>query len=162
METQTQTQEITAKDFIYFIGLPCLIYDGGEPVYHPRIEGVDIDRNEIIAERTNYKPIQIKPILKQLEDITIEDVIHYSCEIMGYDREEDKFKLWHQNDVHQIKEFGMIQFDTSDSIYLPEIMKYFMNQGYDLHLIPHNSYLIVGKDGKIDTNKFNEHGNLIK
>jgi len=155
--------EVTAKDLIYYIGLPCAIYDGGKPVSHPRIEGVDIDCNEVIAERTNYKPNQIKPILKELEDITVEDVVHYSVNLMGYDDEPDKHELWHQNDVNQIKEFGMIQFDTRDSIYMPLIITYLMKQGYDLHLLPHGSYLIQDKFGKItNLNDFDEHGNLIK
>lgn len=162
MEVQTE-KEVTAKDFIHFIGLPCLIYDGGEPVPHSHIEGVDIDTDSIIAERTNYKPIQIKPILKKLEDITLEDVIHYSCDIMGYDREEDKFELWYKNDITQIKEFGMIQFDTKDSIHLPRVFQYLMEQGYDLGLLPHGSYLIMNNEGKIENlNQFDEHGNLIK
>lgn len=154
--------EVTAKDLIICIGLPCLIYDGGEPVPHDRIEGVDIDTNEIIAERTNYKPKQIKPILKELDNITLEDVVYYSCDIMGYDREEDKFNLWLENDLRQIKEFGMIQFDTKDSIYMPQIITFFMKRGYNLHLLPHGSYLIRDKDGKItNLNDFDEYGNLI-
>lgn len=154
--------EITAKQLINFIGLPCLIYDGGEPVFHPRIEGVDIDCNEVIAERTNYKPNQIKPILKKLENITVEDVVYYSCDIMGYEREEDKFELWYQNDVNQIREFGMIQFDSKDSIFLPKVFQYLTEQGYDLGLLPHGSYLIMNKDGKIENlHEFDEQGSLI-
>ncbi len=72
METITE-KEVTAKQLINFIGLPCLIYDGGQPVPHDRIEGVDIDCNEVIAERTNYKPIQIKPILKKFELYFVND-----------------------------------------------------------------------------------------
>lgn len=163
METITE-KEVTAKQLINFIGLPCLIYDGGQPVPHDRIEGVDIDCNEVIAERTNYKPIQIKPILKKLEDITLKDVVHYSCDIMGYDRETEQEEMkWHQNDVNQIKEFGMIQFDTRDSIYLPKVFQYLTEQGYDLGLLPHGSYLIQDKDGKLtNLNDFDERGNLIK
>lgn len=155
--------EITAKQLINFIGLPCLIYDGGQPVPHPRIEGVDIDCNEVIAERTNYKPIQIKPILKKLEDITLKDVVHYSCEIMGYDRETEQEQMkWLQNDINQIKEFGMIQFASPDSIHLPKVFQYLTEQGYDLGLLPHGSYLIMNKDGQIENlNQFDEQGNLI-
>lgn len=162
METETQ-EIVTAKQLINFIGLPCLIYDGGKPVPHPRIEGVDIDTNEVIAERTNYKPIQIKPILKKLEDIRLKDVIHYSCDIMGYDRETEEEQIkWFQNDLHQIREFGMIQFDTKDSIYLPKVFQYLTEQGYDLGLLPHGSYLIMDNDGNIENlNDFDEQGNLI-
>jgi len=153
--------EITAKDLIYYIGLPCLIYDGGEPVPHSHIEGVDIDTDEIIAERTTYKPKQIKPILKELENITIQDSVYISVNIMGYDDEPNKHKLWHKNDVNQIKEFGMIQFDTQDSIFMPLIITYLMKQGYNLELLPHGSYLIKDNVGKItNLNDFDEHGNL--
>ena len=163
METATE-KEVTAKDLIHYIGLPCLIYDGGQPVPHPRIEGVDIDCNEIIAERTNYKPKQIKPILRELENLTLKDTVYISCDIMGYDRETEQEQItWHQNDVNQIKEFGMIQFDTKDSIYLPKVFQYLTEQGYNLHLLPHGSYLIMDKDGKItNLNDFDEQGNLIK
>jgi hypothetical protein len=155
--------EVTAKDLIYCIGLPCLIYDGGQPVPHSHIEGVDIDTDSIIAERTNYKPKQIKPMLKELENITVQEVVHMSINIMGYDDEPDKHELWHQNDVNQIKEFGMIQFDTKDSIYMPLIITYLMKQGYDLHLLPYGSYLTQDRFGKItNLNDFDEHGNLIK
>ena len=52
-----------------------------------------------------------------------------------------------------IKEFGFIQFDKSDSIFTPEIILYLIKQGYNLHLLPHGSYLIENKNGRaIETN----------
>jgi len=57
----------------------------------------------------------------------------------------------------------MIQFDTKDSIFMPLIITYLIKQGYDLHLLPHGSYVIQDKDGKItNLNDFDEQGNLIK
>lgn len=54
-----------SKDFKNYIGLDCLIYDGGDPV-QGRIEGIDIVANTVIADRANYKPCQIKPFLKKI------------------------------------------------------------------------------------------------
>lgn len=147
---QTEQKKVTAKDLSLFVGLPCAIYGGGDPVSH-YIEGVDIDTNKVIAERVNYNPEQIKPIFRKLEDITIEESVHISCDIMGYDSStDDMHRQWNQNDKMDITEFGMIQFDTKDSIFLPKVMKYLIERGFNLHLIPEGTYLEVDEKGYID------------
>jgi hypothetical protein len=151
----TVKAKITAQDLILYIGLPCAIYDllpNGEinknvvaPAY---IEGVDVNQNKVIAERVNYEPIQIKPILKRLEDFTIEDSVFIS-EVMEYDKAENESEKmqWHHNDLNDIREFGFIQFDTSDSIFIPKIIEYLIRKGYNLHLLPHGTYLLQNKNG---------------
>jgi hypothetical protein len=113
------------------------------------IEGVDVHLNKIIAERVSYEPVQIKPILKQLEALTIDDSVFISCEIMGYEKSnDDAYKKWNQNDLNEIKEFGFIQFDKSDSIHMPKVTEYLIRKGYNMELIPHGTYLLQNKDGK--------------
>lgn len=149
--------KITASDLQYYIGLPCAIYELNNdgtinkdidpaPAY---IEGVDEPLNKIIAERIDYEPIQVKPILTNLEELTIEDTVHMSCEILGYDKgtKEEHIK-WHENDLKEIREYGFIQFATSDSIFMPKIILYLIKKGYDLHLLPSGSYLIYNKNGR--------------
>lgn len=143
------TKKVTAKDLVMYVGLPCAIYDGGDPVSN-YIEGVDIYLNKVICERVNYEPEQIKPILRKLEDIKINESVHISCEIMGYDEEPEKHKKWNDNDKREIREFGMIQFDTQDSVCMPAIMNYLIQRGFNLHLLPHGSYLEVDEKGFID------------
>lgn len=134
-------KKITAKDLAPYVGLPCAIYDGGEPVSH-YIEGVDIHLNKVIAERVNYEPEQVKPILRRLEDITVEETVYISCDIMGYDRENDELhQKWNQNDKEQINKFGFFQFDTRDSIFTPAVTLYLISRGFNLHLLPEGSYL---------------------
>ena len=150
--------KITAKDLQFYIGLPCAIYELNsddtinkniDPVSH-YIEGVDINEDKIIAERAYWKPHQIKPILKNLEEISVRETIHISCTIMGYDsaENEDQKIRWNKNDKTDIKEFGFIQFDKSDSIFMPHVILYLMKQGYNLHLLPSGSYLIENKGGR--------------
>ena len=148
---------ITSKDLQFYVGLPCAIYelnaDGTinkdiEPA-PAHTEGVDVSLNKIIAERVNYEPQQIKPILKNIEEITLEDVVHISCDIMGYDRETpEKEKGWLEDDLNDIKEFGFFQFEKHDSIFMPSVILYLIKQGYNLHLLPHGSYLIYNKNGR--------------
>jgi hypothetical protein len=137
--------KIKASDLIFCVGLPCAILEEGDPISH-YIEGVDVTKNEIIAERVNWKPSQIKPILKRLEDWTIEDTVFLSCNILGYDDEPKKYKKWHANDLRDIKEYGFIQFATHDSIHMPKVIEYFIREGYDLGLLPKGTYLIQNKN----------------
>ena len=148
-DTSTTDIKITAQDLILYIGLPCAIYDGGEPVSH-YIEGVDVNQNKVIAERTNYNPEQIKPILKPLEELTIEDTVFISCEIMEYDKPVNELEKmqWHHNDLNNIKEFGFIQFEKHDSIWMPKVIEYLIRKGYNLNLLPHGTYLVINKNGK--------------
>lgn len=148
-------KKITAQDLILFIGLPCAIYDllpNGEinkdvvaPAY---IEGVDVSLNKVIAERVTYEPVQVKPILKRLQDLTMSDSVFISCEIMGYDNESSKHGGWLKNDLEEIKEFGFIQFEKHDSIHMPKVIEYLIRKGYNLELIPHGTYLLENKNGK--------------
>ena len=152
-----ENNKVTAKDLQFFVGLSCAIYelnaDGTinyeidpAPAY---IEGVDVSLNKVIAERVNYEPVQIKPILKNLEEITVEEIVHISCNILEYENGTLQEQIqWHKNDVTDIKEFGFFQFDKSDSIYTPQIILYLIKQGYNLHLLPNGSYLIYNKDGR--------------
>lgn len=135
--------KITAKDLIMFIGLPCAIYDK-KTVVPAYIEGVDVHLNKVIAERVKYEPAQVKPILKRLEELTIDDTVFISCDIMGYDKPKNNLERmkWHHNDLNDIKEFGFIQFATHDSIWMPKVSEYLIRKGYNLELIPHGTYLL--------------------
>ena len=69
---------LRAIDFKFYIGSPCLIYElpGSKHKCEPvpdRIEGIDMVANKVISERTNYDPIQVKPILKPLNTLTEAD-----------------------------------------------------------------------------------------
>lgn len=52
-----------------YIGSPCAIYDTSEPV-SAFIEGYDSCQDKIISERVNYDPKIIKPILRDISNIT--------------------------------------------------------------------------------------------
>lgn len=143
-----ENRKITAHDLQFYGGLKCLIYDGGEPV-SDTIEGIDLHLNKVISERANYDPIQIKPILKQLENITLEEVVYIVCDIMGCDRKEDLFNEWYKEALFDINQFGYFQFAKSDSIWTAPVAMYLLKQGYNLHLLPHGSYVEIDKEGKI-------------
>ncbi len=154
METILENETITAKKLMFFIGLPCVIYDLlpngeiNENVLAPAvIEGIDVALNEVIAERINYKPEQVKPILKRMSDLTIEDTVFISCNILNYDEDPDQHETWHNSDLNDIKEFGFIQFATHDSIFMPNVIEYFIHKGFDIGLLPHGSYLLQNKNG---------------
>ncbi len=144
-----EIKKITASDLQFYCGLPCLVYDGGEPV-SAMIEGVDILQNKVISERANYEPYQVVPILRRLEDITLEEVAHILIDIQGYDDVTQKVKEdWHKEALFDIANFGCIQFDKSQSIWNPSITMYMIRQGLNLHLLPHGSYLEIDKEGSI-------------
>ncbi len=146
-----EDKKITAYDLQFYGGLRCLVYGGGEPVTDI-IEGVDLHINAIISERTNYEPHQIKPILKRLIDITLEDVIYIVCDIMECERKEELFDDWYKEALFDINQFGYFQFDKSDSIWTAPIAMYLLKQGYNLHLLPHGSYVEIDKEGKLIDN----------
>ncbi len=143
-----ENKKITASDLQFYCGLSCLVYGGGEPVTDT-IEGVDIIQNKVISERANYEPHQIKPILKQLKDITLEVVAYIFCDIAGYDRKEEYFEDWHKEALFDINQFGYLQFDKSDSIWTAPVAIYLLKQGYNLHLLPHGSYVEINKEGEL-------------
>lgn len=138
--------KITALELAPFVGLQCM--SNGEI---QRLDGVDIRLDSAMSKMTRYMPESVKPILKNLNCLTIEDTVYISCDIMGYDRGSIKEqKKWHKNDLRDIEEYGFIQFDTKDSIYMPQIMHYLTKKGFNLHLIPHGTYLVQDKNGKIE------------
>jgi len=76
--------ELSIKDFRYFIGCDCAIYElndeneidlSVEP-FSSTIEGIDIHLNSVISERVNYQVKQIKPILRKLTSLEREEVTH--------------------------------------------------------------------------------------
>ena len=141
-------KKITAKDLALFVGLLCE-YNIGESKCIGKIEGVNIKDNYVTAAGFRFHPEDVKPILKSLECLSVEDTVHISCDIMGYDKGTVKEqKKWNKNDLNDIKEYGFIQFDTSDSIFMPKIIEYLIKQGFNLELIPHGTYLLDGKDIK--------------
>ncbi len=147
-----ENKKITALDLQFYCGLPCLVYGGGEPV-NDTIEGVDIIQNKVISERANYEPYQIVPILRKLEDITIDEVAHIIIEIQGYDDVSQKVKEdWHKEALHDILNFGYFQFDKNQTIWTPPITMYLIKQGFNLHLLPHKSYVEIDKQGKLINN----------
>lgn len=79
-----KVMELSIKDFRYFIGCDCAIYElndeneidlSVEPV-SSTIEGIDIHLNSVISERVNYQVKQIKPILRKLTSLEREEVTH--------------------------------------------------------------------------------------
>ena len=57
-----------------YVGQICAICDTDQPV-QDKIEGCDFERDLIISERTNYDPSIIKPILRDISDITKEEAL---------------------------------------------------------------------------------------
>lgn len=155
----SETKTITAKDLASYIGCMCMFLNEKEELAKGLITDVNTKRNKVFVSHhpEEFEPEKVFPILKLLENITIEDTIHISCEIMGYDREDDEtHKKWNENDKQSMIEFGYFQFDTKDSIYTPAITMYLISRGYNLHLLPHGSY--VEFDGReIDLSPILKH-----
>jgi hypothetical protein len=144
-----ENKKITASDLQFYCGLKCLVYGGGEPVTDT-IEGVDICSNKVISERTDYEPHQVKPILKRLEDITLEEVVHIIVDIQGYnDVSQSTKELWHKEALFDINSFGFFQFDKSTSIWTPSVTMYLLKKGYNLHLLPIDSYVETDVNGNL-------------
>lgn len=57
-----------------YAGVPCAICDSDQPV-PDYIEGCDWVQDKIIAERVNWEPEIIKPILRDLSDMTKEEAL---------------------------------------------------------------------------------------
>lgn len=57
-----------------YIGSPCAVCDTNDPV-SDHIEGCDFVNDEIISERVNYKPEIIKPILRDISNMTSEEAL---------------------------------------------------------------------------------------
>lgn len=57
-----------------YIGQLCAICDTDQPV-QDKIEGCDFERDLIISERVNYDPSIIKPILRDISDMTKEEAL---------------------------------------------------------------------------------------
>lgn len=82
------TTEKKIADYLHFYPkAPILIYEPGiEPVSH-YLEGIDWCLGKAIAERVNYDPSWIKPILRPLSDITEEEKAEF-IEICGIEPED--------------------------------------------------------------------------
>jgi len=145
-------KKITALDLAPFVGLQCAIYKGLKPshLFSKRIDGVDINLNKVIVDGKKHNPEDVKPILQELSEFTIKDTLHITCNIIGYTKVSKKEqKKWHEKDLNDIKEYGFLQFNTSESIFLPEIIKYLVGRGFNMELIPHGTYLISSNNGVI-------------
>ncbi len=57
-----------------YAGSPCAICDTDEPV-SDYIEGCDFTNDKIIAERVDWEPEIIKPILRDISNITLEEAL---------------------------------------------------------------------------------------
>lgn len=57
-----------------YVGSPCMICDTDEPVLD-KIEGCDYEQDVIISERVSWNPDLIKPILRNISDITKEEAL---------------------------------------------------------------------------------------
>jgi hypothetical protein len=146
-------KKITALDLAPFVGLQCAIYKGSKPshLFSKQIDGVNIKLNKVIVDGKKHNPEDIKPILQELSELTVEDTVHINCNIIGYDKSSKKqYQKWHETDLNDIKEYGFLQFDTSQSIFLPEIIKYLISRGFNMELIPHGTYLI-GSNGIVES-----------
>ena len=145
-------KKITALDLAPFVGLQCAIYKGSKPshLFSKQIDGIDIKINKVIVGNKKYNPEDVKPILQELSNLTVEDTVHITCNIIGYIKASKKEqKKWHEKDLNDIKEYGFLQFDTSESIFLPKIIKYLVGRGFNMELIPHGTYLI-GTNGVVE------------
>ncbi len=138
-------KKITALDLAPFVGLQCAIYKNSKPshLFSKQMDGVDIKLNKVIVGGKKYNPEDVKPVLQELSELTVGDTVHINCNIIGYDKVSKKQQQkWHETDLNDIKEYGFLQFDTSQSIFLPEIIKYLVSRGFNMELIPHGTYLI--------------------
>lgn len=122
---------MTAKDFIFYVGCDCLIFDNfenpklGSPSY---IEGVDIIANKVICERANFDPSLIKPILRPISDMKIEEAIKI-MEIVILNNVEYpnwNYKFWlndYQNPTIQISNdwyFETLVIGKRGSVWSPD------------------------------------------
>lgn len=63
------------KNPIYlYMGQPCVICDTDEPV-PDIIEGCDFVQDQVICERVNWDPNIIKPVLRDISDMTLEEAL---------------------------------------------------------------------------------------
>lgn len=67
-------KELERNPIHLYVGSPCAIFDSAEPV-SDTIEGCDYVQDKIIAERVNWSPTIIKPILRDISDITSEEAL---------------------------------------------------------------------------------------
>lgn len=158
MENKDRT--IFAKDLALYANKMCMVNIGGE-LHNGRIDGVDFKNNLVYCLGNKHFPQNVIPLLKKMEDITVEQSVYISTEIMGYDKSDDEtHKKWNENDKRDIDEFGFIQFDTKDSIFMPKIIAYFLKEGFNLHLLPKGTYGYYSK-GTVDLTEYVEMQKLI-
>lgn len=68
-------KKLTQNPIHLYAGVPCAICDSDEPV-PDHIEGCDWYQDKILAERVSWEPEIIKPILRDISDITKEEALH--------------------------------------------------------------------------------------
>jgi len=94
---------LDAVHFKFYIGCPCAIFElepnrnSVEPV-PSTIEGIDVETNTIISERTTYQPIQIKPILRRIDTLSREE-LHILHEIWNIEHETFEASVFEQAEL---------------------------------------------------------------
>lgn len=142
---------LTAEDLINCVCLPCTINDYGDVKYY--IQGVDVNKNIVIVDSEGLDPKNITPILRRLIDITVEETVFITCNIMKYNQEDKESHLiWNQNDKQMIEKFGFFQLEEHDFEYIPIITSYLIKRGFNLGLLPEGSYLEMDEDSQIIKN----------
>lgn len=67
-------KKLEVNPVYFYMGQPCAICDTDNPV-SDFIEGCDFVQDKIISERVNWNPEIIKPILRDISDMTIEEAV---------------------------------------------------------------------------------------
>ena len=90
--------------------------DTDEPV-SAFIEGCDFDNDEIISERVNYDPNIIKPILRDISDITIEEAIELvDIGVFSYKKPKSNIKIKNNIECKTLFiDFDVIGFNNETS-----------------------------------------------
>lgn len=149
---------ITSEDLYPFVGGLCMTFKDGNLNTKLHIEGFDLIKNKVICSGEEYDHENVLPILRKLEDITIEETVFISCNIMGYDREtEEDHIVWNDNDKRMINEFGFFQFEKHDSIFMPKVMQYLINKGFNTHILPEGTYAEIDNNGVVDISNTLRH-----
>lgn len=86
---------LSAIDFRLFIGCFCYIKDS--PGFSV-IEGIDINSNMVIINKTNHDPSLVKPILRRFDSLSRQEI-------------EELNKLWPTENIKRTL-FGSIQLDA--------------------------------------------------
>lgn len=74
VDNKSGVKKLQENPIYLYMGQPCAICDTDEPV-SDKIEGCDWCQDVIIAERTDWDPSLIKPILRNISDMTNEEAL---------------------------------------------------------------------------------------